>query len=192
MTKDKKPVINVFLPSESLRTEFKKLAADWGKSMTQRIIALIQWDIGYWQRTGTVADLDDLKVGNELATSTIDFYSLEFSPELIKRLESHCAEYQLGTAQVMQLALKDFLDKNTSALSSGETIATLVQTSYEKLKIDGKIKPENLEAIANGQKPSNSDLARIAFALDLDEQKLVVIRDRDFPVERRNCNGLHR
>lgn len=53
-----------------------------------------------------------------------------------------------------------------------ETIAELVQKNYYKLVTDGKIKPENLQAIASGKKPSSSDLRRIAQILGIDEHQL--------------------
>jgi hypothetical protein len=61
------------------------------------------------------------------------------------------------------------------------TIAQLVKANFYQLFGDGKIKPENLEAIALGKKPSNADLVQIARILNTKEEDLLAIRDRLFP-----------
>jgi hypothetical protein len=61
------------------------------------------------------------------------------------------------------------------------TIAQLVKANFYQLFGDGKIKPENLEAIASGKKPSNADLVQIARILNTKEEDLLTIRDRLFP-----------
>jgi hypothetical protein len=70
-----------------------------------------------------------------------------------------------------------------------KTLVELVQQNYYRLVSDGKVKLENLKAIADGEKPNNADLVRIAQILDIQEEELVAMRDRDFPVNRRQPNG---
>lgn len=62
-----------------------------------------------------------------------------------------------------------------------KTIAELVQQNFYQLLTDGKIQTDNLKAIASGSKPSASDLSRIAHILDIPEEQLVAMHDRDFP-----------
>jgi len=58
------------------------------------------------------------------------------------------------------------------------TIAQLVKENFYQLFGDGKINPENLEAIASGEKPSNADLVQIARILNIKEEDLLAMRDR--------------
>ncbi len=58
------------------------------------------------------------------------------------------------------------------------TIAQLVKKNFYQLFGDGKINPENLEAIASGEKPSNADLVQIARILNIKEEDLLAMRDR--------------
>ncbi len=57
------------------------------------------------------------------------------------------------------------------------TIAQLVKKNFYQLFGDGKINPENLEAIASGEKPSNADLVQIARILNIKEEDLLAMRD---------------
>ncbi len=57
------------------------------------------------------------------------------------------------------------------------TIAQLVKENFYQLFGDGKINPENLEAIASGEKPSNADLVQIARILNIKEEDLLAMRD---------------
>jgi hypothetical protein len=73
------------------------------------------------------------------------------------------------------------------------TIALLVRENFYKLLADGKIHSENLQAIATGEKPSNPDLVRIAQILNIREEDLLAMRDREFQNQskRKQPNGHH-
>ena len=81
---------------------------------------------------------------------------------------------QLTISEVVEQALVEYLDqKQIQVLSpQPQTIAELVQQNYYKLVTDGKIKPENLQDLASGKKPSSSDYRRIAEILGVDEHQL--------------------
>lgn len=85
-------------------------------------------------------------------------------------------------SEVVEEALEEYLDKRQVQLlpSAPETIAELVQQNFYHLLTDGKITSENLKVIADGKKPSNADLVRIAQILDLKEEDLLAMRERTF------------
>ncbi len=106
-----------------------------------------------------------------------------------KRLRVFIAQQETTISEVVEQALKEYLDRYqpeiTQPKSKPETIAEVVQENYYKLLTDGKIVPDNLKAIAGGEKPSNADLVRIAQILDIREENLLAMRDRIFPPKRR-------
>jgi hypothetical protein len=68
-------------------------------------------------------------------------------------------------------------------------LPNLCQQNYFALLSDGKIKPENLQALASGNKPSNPDLAKSAQILEIDEQ-LKKMRDHEFPINPQGNNAM--
>ncbi len=97
-------------------------------------------------------------------------------------------------SQVVEKALEEYLDKYQpqQAISTPRTIAEFVQFFYWRLK-EAKIK--NIDAIAQGQKPTRSDLVRICSALNQDFEKLQALTESSFPEssnfesQERNPNG---
>ena len=55
----------------------------------------------------------------------------------------------------------------------------------------GKIKPENLQKIAEGHEPSKPDIYRIASFLHVEARELLALRDRTFKSKRKEPNGAH-
>jgi hypothetical protein len=76
----------------------------------------------------------------------------------------------------------------STAVQSGvqlpETLVELVQQNFYQLLTDGKIQVNNLKAIASGSKPSAGDLSKIAHTLDIPEEQLVAMSDRNFPSQK--------
>lgn len=81
---------------------------------------------------------------------------------------------ELTISEVVEQALVEYLDQKQIQVLSAQpqTIAELVQQNYYKLVSNGKIKPENLQAIASGSEPSKTDLRRIAETLGIDVHQL--------------------
>lgn len=113
--------------------------------------------------------------------------------DLARRLKRYCADHDTTITDTVTQALEDFLEKHDKhpvlMENKPKTLVELVQQNYYRLVSDGKVKLENLKAIADGEKPNNADLVHIAQILDIQEEELVVMRDRDFPVNRRQPNG---
>lgn len=112
--------------------------------------------------------------------------------DLARRLKRYCADHDTTITDTVTQALEDFLDKHEKhpvlMENKPKTLAELVQQNYYRLVSDGKVKSENLKAIADGGKPNNTDLVRIAHILNIQEEELVAMRDRDFLVKRREPN----
>lgn len=112
--------------------------------------------------------------------------------DLARRLKRYCADHDTTITDTVTQALEDFLDKHEKhpvlMENKPRTLAELVQQNYYRLVSDGKVKSENLKAIADGRKPNNADLVRIAHILNIQEEELVAMRDRDFIVKRREQN----
>lgn len=99
---------------------------------------------------------------------------------------------QLLASDEFRLLLEERLnEKRRVTPSVPKTIASLVKENFYQLLEDGKIRPEKLQEIAAGGKPSNPDLVRIAQILDIREEALLTMRDRDFPNQpkRKQTNG---
>jgi hypothetical protein len=107
-------------------------------------------------------------------------------------LREHIEE--LLVSEDFRLLLEKRLNEQRRVVPSvPETIALLVRENFYQLLEDGKIRPENLQVIAAGGKPSNPDLVRIAQILDIREEDLLAMRDREFPNQpkRKQPNGHH-
>jgi hypothetical protein len=111
--------------------------------------------------------------------------------DLARRLKRYCADNDTTITDTVTLAIEEFLEKHEERFveNKPETIAQLVQQNFYQLLTDSKIKPESLKAIAAGEKPSNAALSRLANILDIREEELVSLRDREFPSKRRQPNG---
>jgi hypothetical protein len=59
-----------------------------------------------------------------------------------------------------------------------------VQQNFYQLLTDGQITTDKLKAIASGSKPNASDLSKIAHTLDIPEEQLVAMSERDFPTQK--------
>lgn len=71
-----------------------------------------------------------------------------------------------------------------------KTIAELVQQNFYQLLTDGLIQVDNLKGIASGSEPNVSDLSKIAHTLDIAEEQLVAMLDRDFPTQKRKHHDV--
>jgi hypothetical protein len=90
-----------------------------------------------------------------------------------------------GVTEAIKFYLKEHEPKLSAALNPlPDTIAELVQQNFYQLLTDGKITTDKLKAIASGSKPNASDLSKIAQTLDIPEEQLVAMRDRDFPTQK--------
>ncbi len=105
--------------------------------------------------------------------------------DLARRFGIYCAAKQIsksdGLEKAIELLIKQEPEFSLSGQTQPKTIAELVQQNYFALLSDGKIKPENLQALASGNKPSNPDLARIAQILEIPDEQLKKMRDHEFP-----------
>jgi plasmid maintenance system antidote protein VapI len=63
--------------------------------------------------------------------------------------------------------------------STPETLADLVKTNYFALTNSGKLDPDRLKDLAFGQEPTTAELAIIANVLDVAEEFVVELRDRN-------------
>lgn len=107
------------------------------------------------------------------------------------RFKTVCSLRGIDFGEGMEEALEPWLEQEEKRLQiktlgdMPETLAELVQQNFYQLLTDGKITPDNLKAIAAGEKPSNADLSQIAQTLDMREEDLVEMRDRTFPPAKR-------
>lgn len=107
--------------------------------------------------------------------------------ELARMFGIYCAAEQISKSDGLERAIEALLEKQPEFSKSGQakqpaTIAEVVQQNYYALLKDGKIKPENLQAIAEGGEPSKADLSRLSSMVkSISQQELFAMRDRDFP-----------
>ncbi len=105
--------------------------------------------------------------------------------DLSRRFGIYCAAKQIsksdGLEKAIELLLEQEPELSVSSSVQPQNIMQLVQQNYFALLSDGNIKPENLQAMASGSKPSNPDLARIAQILNIPDEQLKKMRDRVFP-----------
>jgi hypothetical protein len=111
---------------------------------------------------------------------------------LLKRFKSYCLENELDYSQGVEDVLTTFfnlLDKGEilSAKTRCLTIADLIRDwNLEKLAQLSEVPVENLQAILEGQRPSNDDLIGLGVVLCKENgepwttDELVEIRDRSF------------
>lgn len=97
----KRPVLNVFFPTEELRTLFKQVAAIARMSMSQRAVALIKRDIDYWQNSGEPLPLEDKEVSELLAEN--DPLEQEDHEQLAIRCWEKVVNGQMPTPQEITL-----------------------------------------------------------------------------------------
>lgn len=111
--------------------------------------------------------------------------------DLARRLKRYCADNDTTITDTVTLAIEEFLEKHEARFveNKPESIAQLVQQNFYQLLTDSNIKPESLKVIAAGEKPSNTALSRIANILNIREEELVSMREREFPSKRRQPNG---
>lgn len=102
-------------------------------------------------------------------------------------------EKLLASEEFRLLLEKRLNEQRRVTPSVPKTIASVVKENFYQLLEDGKIRPEKLQEIAAGGKPSNPDLVRIAQILDIREEELLAMRDREFPNQskRKQTNGHH-
>ena len=70
--------------------------------------------------------------------------------------------------------------------SNPETIAELVASNFYRLVTNTRIPQSKLVAYRDGAKPTDIDLVRIAYALNMNEDTLVELGERSFPNEQKN------
>ena len=122
--------------------------------------------------------------------------------ELVRRFKIYCLDNSFDNSEGLEKILTDYFGQlesqnlpNASASEQRaiipETIAEIVQQNYYGLLSDGKIKPENLQKIAEGHEPSKPDIYRIASFLHVEARELLALRDRTFKSKRKEPNGAH-
>ncbi len=104
----------------------------------------------------------------------------QIAKDLGKRLRLFVIQQETTISEVVEKALKEYLDKNQRQQATGQprTIAEFVQQNYWRLQ-SANIK--NIDAIALGQQPTRADLARICSTLKRDFEGLQALTESSFP-----------
>ena len=119
-----------------------------------------------------------------------DSIRVYLEPKTKEEFKISCFDRGLNMSDVASELIEEWVRKNPPIKpEQPQSIAKLVQQNFYQLLTDGKIKQENLKAIASGEMPSNAELSRIAHILDIREEELVSMSERDFPSKRRQPNG---
>ncbi len=114
----------------------------------------------------------------------------EFSPvtaflpsALGKLLRVFVAHQETTLSEVVEAALTEYLNKRMVQAAiptpQPETLADLVKTHHFALTNSGKLDPDRLKDLAFGQEPTTAELAIIANVLDVAEEFVVELRDRN-------------
>lgn len=116
---------------------------------------------------------------DDVAEPSIRVY---LNPEKKLRFKTACASQGRDMSDVCNELIDKWLEENEASIKpqrrNYRTIALLVQDNYFKLLSNGRIKADILKAIAEGDRPSADDLAKIAHILGYPEEELVAMRDR--------------
>jgi hypothetical protein len=110
--------------------------------------------------------------------------------DLKKRFKAVCLQKDTNMTDVIVELVRGWVEANEEPKIANvkaeppKTIAELVQQNFYQLLTDDKIQVDNLKAIASGSKPSAGDLSKIAHTLDIPEEQLVSMSDRDFPAQK--------
>ncbi|MCT7953379.1 hypothetical protein NG798_26625 [Ancylothrix sp. C2] len=67
-----------------------------------------------------------------------------------------------------------------------QTIAELVTLNFYRLITNTRIPQNRLVAYREGAKPTEIDLVRMAYALNMDEDTLIELAERSFPQDEKN------
>jgi hypothetical protein len=100
-----------------------------------------------------------------------------------KKLRLFVAQEEITISEVVEAALTEYLGKRMVQTAipppQPETLADLVKTNYFALTNSGKLDPDRLKDLAFGQEPTTAELAIIANVLDVAEEFVVELRDRN-------------
>lgn len=124
--------------------------------------------------------------------------------DLVRRFKIYCLDNSVDNSEGLENILTSYftqlesqnvtltsssLKQDKHLVNAGETIAEIVQQNYYGLLSDGKITPDNLQKIAQGEEPSKADIYRIASFLHVEALELLALRDRLFPQKKKMNNG---
>jgi hypothetical protein len=102
-----------------------------------------------------------------------------------KKLRLFVAQEETTISEVVEAALDEYIGKRMVQVlkptPAPETLSDLVKSNYFELIHSDKLKPDRIQELAFGQKPTAAELAIIAYVLDVAEEFVVQLRDRSFP-----------